>query len=190
MQKILSLYNIYSLSYRKNRYYGSFVIFAPRLDGLRPVDLLQHHDPGQMMGEGHFAHGELEIRLVLDLLADAEGGTDQEGGAALSGILHILQLPGKFLRGEDFSLRGENAQPGIFGDLLEDQLRFLVEARLDLGRGGVLGKPVLGKLDDLKGAVALQPLLVFLGGGEVDIMTKWALSQGCKDSSISANQSM
>ena len=50
-----------------------------------PVDLLQHHDPGQMVGEGHGAHGELEIRLLLDLRADAEGRADEETYGRLAG---------------------------------------------------------------------------------------------------------
>ena len=68
-----------------NRKLGLFVVFAPCLDGFGPVQLLQHHDSGQMVGEGHGAHGEPEIRPFLHPLGDAEGGADEKTGAALAG---------------------------------------------------------------------------------------------------------
>ena len=150
------------------------MVFASGLDGLGPVDLLQDHDPCQMVGEGHLSHGKLEIGLVLDLLADAEGGADQETGTGFAGIFHILELSREFLAGEDLTLGGEDAKPRTLGDLLENELRFLVEARLDLGRGGVLREPVLGQLDDLEGAVALQPLFLLGGGGQVELLLELA----------------
>ena len=70
-----------------------------------------------MVGEGHFSHGELEIGLVLDPLRDAEGGADQESRAGLAHVLDLFELSGKFLGGEDLSLGGEDAQPGIFGNI-------------------------------------------------------------------------
>ena len=41
------------------------MVFGPGLDGLRPVQLFQHHDPGQVVGKGHGAHGQLQVRLGL-----------------------------------------------------------------------------------------------------------------------------
>ena len=155
------------------------MVFAAGLDGLGPVDLLQDHDPGQMVGEGHSSHGQLEIGLVLDLLADAEGGADEEAGAALSGILHVSELVRKFLGGQDLALGSENAEPAVLRNFGEDHLRLLVKTRLDFGRGGVLREPMLGQLDELERAVALQPLLVFGGGREVELLLELAHDDQC-----------
>ena len=35
-----------------------FMIFAAGLNGFAAVKLLQHHDPGQVMGKGHGPHGK------------------------------------------------------------------------------------------------------------------------------------
>ncbi len=59
----------------------SFMVLTARLDGLGPVDLLQNHDPGQMMREGHRPHGQLKICPLLDPGSHAKGGTDEKTGA-------------------------------------------------------------------------------------------------------------
>ena len=38
-----------------------FMILTAGLDGFGAIELFQHHDSCQMVGEGHFAHGEFEI---------------------------------------------------------------------------------------------------------------------------------
>ena len=73
------------------------MIPAAGLDGFCPVELLQHHDPGQMVGEGHGAHGEPEIRLFLDSGGHAEGGADEKAGAALAGELYVSHFFGEGL---------------------------------------------------------------------------------------------
>ena len=62
-----------------------FMVFTPRLDAFGPVELLQDHDPGQVVGEGHFAHGQLPVGLGLDRGVHAEGGPDQEAGGGFAG---------------------------------------------------------------------------------------------------------
>ncbi len=49
-----------------------FVVFAPSLDGLRAVQLFQHHNAGQMVGERHGPHGELEVGPLFDPGGHAE----------------------------------------------------------------------------------------------------------------------
>ena len=63
------------------------MILASRLNGFRPVELFQNHDPRQMVGEGHRPHGEAEIRPLLDMGGHAEGGADQKAGAGCGGDL-------------------------------------------------------------------------------------------------------
>ena len=82
------------------------MVFTPCLDGLRPVELLQNHDSRQVMGEGHGAHGELEVRSFLYSFRHAEGGADEKAGAAFSGELHFPKLFRKALAGKGLSLRG------------------------------------------------------------------------------------
>ena len=98
-----------------------FVVLAAGLDGFGTVKLLQHHDPGKVVGEGHGAHGQLEVRLLFDFGRDAEGRTDEEAGRAFAGQLHFLHLLGKGFAAEGLTLRREDAQPRTLGDLAEDQ---------------------------------------------------------------------
>ena len=53
-----------------------FMILAAGLNGFCAVNLLQHHDSCQMVGEGHWPHGQLEIRLVFDTLGHTKGRTN------------------------------------------------------------------------------------------------------------------
>ena len=109
-----------------------FMVFAAGLNGLCPVDLLQNHDPGQVVGEGHGAHGEFEIRLLLDPGGHAEGGADKKAGAGFAAELHFAELGCKALAGKLLSLGRKDAEPGPLGDLAEDQLRFLFKTGADL----------------------------------------------------------
>ena len=65
-----------------------FVILTAGLDGFGTVKLLQHHDPGKVVGEGHGAHGQLEVRFFFHLGGDAEGRTDEKTGRGLAGEFH------------------------------------------------------------------------------------------------------
>ena len=122
------------------------MIFAACLDGLGTVNLLQHHDSRQMVGEGHGAHGELEICPVLDTLCHTEGRTDQETCAAFAGYLYILQLVCEGLTGKHLAFRSEDAKPCTLGNLRKDQLRFLFQTCGDFSRGGIIRQTVLGAI--------------------------------------------
>ena len=152
------------------------MVLAPGLNGLRPVQLFQHHNSGQMVGKGHGTHGQPEIRPFLDLGCHAKGGADEKAGARLAGELHFLQLPGKALAAQLLALRGEDAQPCPLGNFGENQLRFLVQPGGDFGRGGVLRQANLRQLQQGEAAVAPQPLFVILGGGDIEFLLQ--LSHG------------
>ena len=68
------------------------MILASRLNGFRPVELFQNHNPRQMVGEGHRPHGKTEIRPLLDPGRHTEGGADQKAGTGLAGIFHVPEL--------------------------------------------------------------------------------------------------
>ena len=114
------------------------MIFAAGLDGFRPVDLLQHHNPGQMVGEGHESHGKLKICGGLDLGGNAKGRADQKADAAFSAELDRCQLFGKAFTAQLLTLRGEDAKVSPFGNFLENGFRFLIQSCRDFSRGGVL----------------------------------------------------
>ena len=140
------------------------MILASRLNGFRPVELFQNHDPRQMVGEGHRPHREPEIRLFLDPGCHAEGGADEKTGAALSGELHGGKLFGKGFAAEFLALRCKDAEPGPLGDSAEDFLRFLFKTRLNIGRTGIFRQTVFGQFQKGKPAVAGKPLTEFRNG--------------------------
>ena len=53
------------------------MILASRVDLVRPINLLQEHDPGQMVGEGHGGHGQLHCRQILDRRMQPERTADE-----------------------------------------------------------------------------------------------------------------
>ena len=70
-------------------YYGGalFVVAGALGDFEGPVELLQQHDPGQMVGEGHFGHGQAQVGTLLDSGMESVGGADDKAelAAALAG---------------------------------------------------------------------------------------------------------
>ena len=62
-----------------------FVVLAAGLNGFTAVQLLQNHDPGQVMWECHRTHGKLEICHLFDPWGHSEGRADQKAGAAFAG---------------------------------------------------------------------------------------------------------
>ena len=150
------------------------MILGTCLNGFAAVELLQHHDPRQMVGEGHGAHGELEVGLFFDPGGHAEGRTDEEAGAGLAGQLDLRQFLGKFLTGQLLALRGEDTEPGALGDFCENGLRFLLQARRDLGRGGILRQADLRELQQVELTLAAQTLLVLVGGGDIEFFLQLA----------------
>ena len=147
---------------------GLFVVFAAGLDGLRPVELLQNHDPGQVMGEGHGAHTEAEIRPGLHPGREPEGGAYEKAGAALAGIFHLPELFREGFAGQELAFRRKDAQPGSFGDPGEDRVCLLLQPLGDFRRRGIFGEPGLRQLQKGEPAVARQPLGVLCRGVEVE----------------------
>ena len=120
------------------------------------------------MGKGHGAHGELQIRPGLYLGGNAEGGADQKAGAAFAAELYLLHLPGQRLGGQELPLRGQDAEPGTFGDFSQNGLRLFVKTCGNLRRGRILRQPHLRQLQKLELTIALQPLFVFRCGCGVE----------------------
>ena len=63
------------------------MIFCSGGDLIRPIDLLQQHDPGQMVGEGHGGHGQPPVRLPLQALVQPHAAADEKG--QLLSLIHI-----------------------------------------------------------------------------------------------------
>ena len=61
--------------------FALFVVLRAGQDGFGAVELLQEHDPGQVVGEGHVGQGQAEVRQGLDLRGDAVGRAQQEAEA-------------------------------------------------------------------------------------------------------------
>ena len=98
------------------RFCALFMVFASCLNCFRTVELLQYHDPGQMVGESHGAHGQLEIGALFHPGSHAEGGTNEKAGAGFACVFYILQLMGKIFTAQYFSFGGKYAEPGALGD--------------------------------------------------------------------------
>ena len=155
------------------------VIFTSCLDGFGTVDLLQDHDPGQVVRESHWTHGQLEICLCLDLGCNTERRADEKAGAAFAGQLHLFQLVCESFAGKGFTLRSKDAEPSTFGKLGQDLLRFLVQSCGNLGGGGILRETVFRQLDQMKIALALQSLGIFFRGGQIKLFLQFAHGDQC-----------
>ena len=152
------------------------MVAAAGENALRPVDLLQHHDSGQMVGEGHGTHGEQEVSLLLQIPVQSEGGPDEEHQLGPALIPDGLQRFGQRLGGEQLPLRRQDAQPAVFRQLLPDGLSLPLQCLPDLGRGGILRQTDLRQLDEPDPAVCLEPFFIFLRRGEIELLLE--LSQG------------
>ena len=92
------------------------MIFTACLNGFGTVDLFQHHDPRQMMGESHLSHGKLKICCRLYSGSNAEGGTYQKAEVAFAAELYTFKLFRQLFRGEVFSLGCQHAEKCALGD--------------------------------------------------------------------------
>ena len=104
------------------------MILTTGLNGFRTVELFQHHDPCQMVGEGHGTHGKLEIRLLLDPGRQSERRTDQKTDTGFAGILYGGQLFREAFTAQFFPFRRKDAEPGTLWDFGENQLRFFFQS--------------------------------------------------------------
>ena len=129
------------------------MIFAAGLYGFCPVELLQHHDSGKMMGKGHGTHGQAEIGPLLHPGGDSKRRADQKTGAAFAGKLYLSQLIGEGLAGQRFSLRRKHTEPCAFRDPGENQIGFFFQALGDFCRSGIFGQTAFRQLQQGKPAV-------------------------------------
>ena len=144
------------------------MVFAAGLDGFRPVELLENHDPGQVVGEGHGAHTEAEIRPGFYPGGDPKGGADEKTGAALAGIFDLPELLREVLAGQELSLRGKDSQPGAPGNPGENGVRLPLQTLGDLPGGGVFRKPGFRQFQKGEPAVPRQPFGVLRRSAEVE----------------------
>ena len=96
------------------------MIGRPLIDFKRPIDLLQQHDPGQVMGKGHGGHGQRGPGPRFDRWVEAEGAADDEHDMAGSPYRQALHPPGKALRGQALSLYLQSADKGVLPDFLQE----------------------------------------------------------------------
>ena len=81
--------------------------------------------------------------------------------------LGLPQGIGQLLRGQEPALRRQHAEKAALGQLRADELRLLLQALGDLRSARLLRQAAFRQLDELEGAVGLQPLGVF--GGRLGI---------------------
>ena len=116
------------------------------------------------MRKGHFTHGKLQIGELLDLRRDAERRANQKAGVRAAASLDLPQRIGKLFGGKKPTLGRQHAEKAALGQLRADELRFLLQALGDLRGARILRQAAFRQLDELEGAVGLQPLGVFGGG--------------------------
>ena len=87
-----------------------FVIFASCGDGKSPVDLLQHHHPGQMVGKGHGGHAQPPVRLLFDALIQPHAAADEKGDLRLSLHAEVRHPAAQLIAGAGLALdaQGDN----------------------------------------------------------------------------------
>ncbi len=135
----------------------------PRQDLPGAVELLQQHDPRQLVREGHFGHGQTAVGPGDHLAGQAQRAADDEHGApaALVAILQQLRQP---LAGQ---LRRVDAQGDHMvrrAEAFKQRLALLLHDPLPVGIGGMLRLGQVIHLDELGPAVPGQALQV-LGAG-------------------------
>ena len=98
----------------------SLMIPGPGVDLEGPVDLLQDHHPGQMVGEGHGGHGQAQMRLLFDGWVETEGAADDQGQVRGPVYHPALQGLGKLGAGQEPALHAQGDALGAFGQLFPD----------------------------------------------------------------------
>ena len=76
------------------------MVAGPLLDLEGPVELLQQHDPSQVVGKGHGGHGQAQVGPGLERGVHAVGGADEEHQGVAPAVRPLLQPGGELLAGE------------------------------------------------------------------------------------------
>ena len=122
------------------------MVGRPLIDFKRPIDLLQQHDPGQVVGEGHGGHGQLGVGLRLDGGVKAVAAADDEDHMLLRAAARDGKHLGNFLAGAHPALHAQGRHPGAGRDFGPDGLPLLGQGVGNLPQGGVLGQLGLGSM--------------------------------------------
>ena len=129
-----------------------------------PINLLQNHHPGQVVGEGHGGHGKPPVGVLFDALRHPLGGADDEIQAAgpFQGV--AADFGRKLFACEHLSLDAQGA-----GDPRSQEGGFDgVGLLFQLG-----GADLLLELDHFHFAQALEPLFEFVAGVLVEFFLEF-----------------
>ena len=137
------------------------MVFGSCVDLISPVDLLQQHDPGQMMGKCHGGHGKAQVRLGLNGFVQAHAAADEKHQAGVPAHGEAGHAVGQLGRGEGLSLDAHGDDGGTLGELGADERGLRLQSLTDLGGGGIVGQTALRQLDDVQTAKTAEALGVF-----------------------------
>ena len=127
-----------------------------------------------MVGEGHGAHGQLQVCPGLDPWGHSKGRADEKTGAAFAGIFHLRHGLGEGFAGQLLALWGKDTEPSPLGNLGENGVRLLFQSGGDLPGGGIFRQTDFRQLQQGEAAVAPQPLGVLLSGRQIKLFFQLA----------------
>ena len=93
------------------------MIVGTLIDFKDPVELLQHHNPCQMVGKGHGGHGQAHPSLRLQALRQPKGPSDDKGQMLGAVVLPGLDQGGQLLAGPKPALHTQADEAGVGGEL-------------------------------------------------------------------------
>ena len=137
------------------------MVFASGVDLVGPVDLLQEHDPQQVMGKGHGGHGQPQIGLLFQRGVHPVGAADEEDDVSGTPGGGLRKIAGQRLAGAFLSLYAHGDEQTSGRQLCPHGIGLSGQRRPDLGRGGRFRQPFLRQLQNCQRAEAAQPLGVF-----------------------------
>ena len=146
------------------------MIFRTGGDLTGPVDLLQQHDAGQVMGKRHRRHGQPPVGLVLQVLRKAHAAADEERQLAFAGHRQLLHPAAQLHAGAGLPLDAQGDDRPAPGQLFPYGGGLRRQRPLNLRRRGVLRQAALRQLDDLQLAVPPQALGIFGGGLLIELL--------------------
>lgn len=146
--------------FNKNHYL--FMIRFPPPNPKRPINLLQKHQPHQLMRERHLGKRQQRIRPLQHRISQPQRSADHECHLALAVQGQPVQFSGQFFRRPHLPLDRQSNDVLILLDLCEDALAFLALYLLHFGRAHVLRRFFVVYLHDLQLAIGRETLAVLL----------------------------
>ena len=110
------------------------MIFGARRNGQRAIELLEHHDPGQMVRKGHGRHGEPQVSPLLDCRVQAFARANDQRDARHAARRQCRQAAGQLFAMTPYAFKtpaeGVRRLAGLPSLTTEIGFRFLVYRRL------------------------------------------------------------